>query len=80
MSDLRYESAGQKQAREQAADSAAVKAAAEMAAIRTQLKTQEEEANKQKQLDRIRFWVTTTIALIGSLAAIGSLIATIVLN
>lgn len=40
----------------------------------------EKESHTQKQIDRARFWITTTIALIGSLAAIGSLIATIVLN
>lgn len=38
------------------------------------------ETNKQQRIDRIRFWITFTVTLVGTLAAVGSLIATIVLR
>ena len=39
-----------------------------------------ESAKLQKATDRRRFWATLIVALVGSAAAVGSLIATIVLS
>lgn len=44
-----------------------------------QAKAEKERAD-QRRIDRTRFWITFVVTLIGSLAAVGSLIATIVLN
>lgn len=38
------------------------------------------EANEQQRIDRIRFWITFIVTLVGTLAAVGSLIATIALR
>lgn len=62
MSDLKFESAGQKQAREQAADSAAVATAAELAEIKAQLAKQEAENAKAAKESRFREWLTIAIA------------------
>lgn len=40
----------------------------------------EKDTNIQKRIDRARFWITLVATLIGSIAAVGSLIATIVLR
>ncbi|EOS63354.1 hypothetical protein C814_00828 [Anaerotruncus sp. G3(2012)] len=39
-----------------------------------------EVANRRKNIDRIRFWTSLIATLIGSIAAVGSLVATIVLR
>lgn len=38
------------------------------------------ETNEQQRIGRIRFWITFTVTLVGTIAAVGSLIATIVLH
>ena len=38
------------------------------------------EAEKQRRTGRIQFWITFAVTLVGTLAAVGSLIATIVLH
>ena len=40
----------------------------------------EQSAAEQKRTERIRFWITFTVTLIGSVAAVGGLIATIALR
>lgn len=70
MSDLKFESAGQKQAREQAADSAAVETAAELAEIKAQLKKQEIENAEAARASRFREWLTIVIAAATLIATI----------
>lgn len=64
MGGLRYESAGQKQAREQAADYAIVELAAELKNVKAQLDAQQEENAKAAQRSTRREWITITIGLL----------------
>lgn len=70
VSDLKFESAGQKQAREQAADSAAVETAAELAAIKAQLKKQEIENAKAAKKSVRRERLAVTIGLLTLVATV----------
>ena len=70
MSDRKYESAGQKQAREQAADAAAVEAAAALAEIKAQLAKQEAENARAARDSKFREWLTIAIAAATLIVAI----------
>ncbi len=62
MSDLKFESLGEKQAREQAADAAAVETAAALAELRAKLEKQQAETAKAARESRRREWLTIAIA------------------
>lgn len=64
MGSMRYESAGQKQARQQAADYAAVELATELKELKAQLEIQQAENAKAAQRSTRREWLTITIALL----------------
>ena len=70
MSDLKYESLGQKQAREQAADAAAVETAAALAEIKARLEKQEAESAKAARASKIREWIVIAIAAATLIATI----------
>lgn len=78
MSDLKFESAGQKQAREQAADLAAVKTAAELAEIRAKLEKQEAENVKAARASKIRELIAIGIAGATFIATVGFGIAAVI--
>lgn len=62
MSDLKFESLGEKQVREQAADAAAVETAAALAELRAKLEKQQAETAKAARESRRREWLTIAIA------------------
>lgn len=72
MSDRKYESPGQKQAREQAADAAAVETAAKLAELKNQLDKmqaetakaeQEAETARRKQIIESRIWQSIIVLI-----------------